>query len=114
MGTTLHRAAILDEDPPPSRRAARTQRCAGEVINPQADAAAIGTVLAQERQRPARAERTTMLYWTATFFIIALIAALFGFTGLAAGAASIAKILFFIFIVLFVISLIAHALRRGP
>ena len=55
-----------------------------------------------------------MLYWTATFFVISLVAALFGFTGIAVGAASIAKVLFFIFIVLFVISLIAHALRRGP
>jgi uncharacterized membrane protein YtjA (UPF0391 family) len=55
-----------------------------------------------------------MLYWTATFFIISLIAALFGFTGIAVGAASIAKLLFFIFIILFVISLIAHALRRVP
>lgn len=33
-----------------------------------------------------------MLYWTVVFFVIALIAAIFGFTGIAAGAASIAKI----------------------
>ncbi|BAV09726.1 DUF1328 family protein [Filimonas lacunae] len=48
----------------------------------------------------------SMLRWTVTFLIVALIAAIFGFTGIAAGAASIAKILFFIFLVLFLLSLI--------
>lgn len=38
------------------------------------------------------------LRWALAFFIIAIIAALFGFTGIAAGAADVAKILFFIFI----------------
>jgi uncharacterized membrane protein YtjA (UPF0391 family) len=37
-----------------------------------------------------------MLRWTITFLIIAIIAAIFGFGGIAAGAATIAKILFFI------------------
>ena len=53
-----------------------------------------------------------MLHYAAVFFIIALIAALFGFTGIAAGAVEIAKILFFIFLLLFVVSLIAGLLRR--
>lgn len=44
-----------------------------------------------------------MLKWSAIFFIIAIIAAIFGFTGLAEGAASIAKVLFFIFIALMVV-----------
>jgi uncharacterized membrane protein YtjA (UPF0391 family) len=35
-----------------------------------------------------------MLHYAVVFFVIALVAALFGFTGLAAGAAGIAKILF--------------------
>ncbi len=47
-----------------------------------------------------------MLRWTVTFLIIAIIAAIFGFGGIAHGAAAIAKILFFIFIALFVVSLI--------
>ena len=47
-----------------------------------------------------------MLGYALMFFVVALIAAAFGFGGIAAGAASIAKILFFIFIVLFIISLI--------
>ncbi len=51
-------------------------------------------------------KKITMLRWTVTFIILALIAGVFGFGGIAAGAASIAKILFFIFIVLFIVSLI--------
>jgi uncharacterized membrane protein YtjA (UPF0391 family) len=55
-----------------------------------------------------------MLSWALTFLIIALIAAVFGFTGVYVAAAGIAKILFFVFIVLFVISLISGgAWRRG-
>src|SRR5689334_16009827 len=53
-----------------------------------------------------------MLRWTITFLVIALIAAVFGFTGIAAGAAEIAKIIFYIFLVFFVISLITGAFRR--
>lgn len=51
-----------------------------------------------------------MLRWSAIFLVIALIAALFGFTGIAAGAASIAKALFFVFLVLFVVALLGGAL----
>ena len=47
-----------------------------------------------------------MLRWSLYFFIIAIIAAAFGFTGIAAGAASIAQTLFFIFLVLFLGTLI--------
>ena len=54
-----------------------------------------------------------MLYYAALFFIIALVAALFGFGGIAAGAVEIAKVLFFIFLVLFVVSLVAGLMRRG-
>jgi uncharacterized membrane protein YtjA (UPF0391 family) len=53
-----------------------------------------------------------MLYWAAVFFIIALIAAVFGFGGIAVGAASIAKILFFVFLVLFIVSLLFGGLQR--
>lgn len=53
-----------------------------------------------------------MLNYAAIFFVIALIAALFGFTGIAAGAVEIAKILFFIFILLFVVSLLVGLIRK--
>jgi uncharacterized membrane protein YtjA (UPF0391 family) len=44
-----------------------------------------------------------MLKWVGIFFVIALVAAIFGFGGIAAGAASISKVLFFIFLALVVI-----------
>jgi uncharacterized membrane protein YtjA (UPF0391 family) len=47
-----------------------------------------------------------MLKWSAIFFVIAIIAAVFGFTGIAAGAASIAKTLFFILIVIWLVLLV--------
>ncbi|NHN84182.1 DUF1328 domain-containing protein [Acetobacter musti] len=46
-----------------------------------------------------------LIRWTLIFLIFALIAAVFGFTGIAANFAYIGKILFFIFVVLFVVSL---------
>jgi uncharacterized membrane protein YtjA (UPF0391 family) len=53
-----------------------------------------------------------MLRYAAVFLVIALIAALLGFTGIAAGAVEIAKILFFVFLLLFVVSLIVGLMRR--
>ncbi len=47
-----------------------------------------------------------MLRWSITFFIVALIAAVLGFGGIAGSAIGIAKILFYIFIVLFIVSLL--------
>jgi uncharacterized membrane protein YtjA (UPF0391 family) len=54
-----------------------------------------------------------MLSWSITFFIVALIAAVFGFGNIAEGATSIAKVLFFIFLILFVLSLVTGMFRRG-
>jgi uncharacterized membrane protein YtjA (UPF0391 family) len=53
-----------------------------------------------------------MLGWTITFLLIALVAAAFGFSGIAVAAAGIAKILFFVFLVLFVVSLLGGLTRR--
>jgi uncharacterized membrane protein YtjA (UPF0391 family) len=47
-----------------------------------------------------------MLKWALIFLVIALVAALLGFGGIAGGATEIAKILFFVFLVIFAISLI--------
>jgi uncharacterized membrane protein YtjA (UPF0391 family) len=44
-----------------------------------------------------------MLRWAVIFLVIALIAALFGFTDIAAASAGIAKILFGIFLILFLV-----------
>ncbi len=51
-----------------------------------------------------------MLRWAVLFLVIAIIAAIFGFGGIAGDAVWIAKILAFIFVILFVVSLI---LGRG-
>jgi uncharacterized membrane protein YtjA (UPF0391 family) len=58
---------------------------------------------------------TTMLGWALTFLIVALIAAILGFGGIAGFAVEIAKIIFFVAIVLFVISAVVGLMRgRNP
>ncbi|MDR3425345.1 MAG: DUF1328 domain-containing protein [Alphaproteobacteria bacterium] len=47
-----------------------------------------------------------MLNWSITFFLIAVIAAMLGFGGLAGAFAEIAKFLSVIFVILFITSLI--------
>jgi len=52
-----------------------------------------------------------MLSWALAFFIVALVAAVFGFTGIAAGAVAIGKVLFVGFLILAVLSLIVGLVR---
>jgi uncharacterized membrane protein YtjA (UPF0391 family) len=61
-------------------------------------------------------QEAAMLGWALTFLIVAIIAAIFGFGGIATTAAGIAQILFVVFIVLFLASLIYHLIsgRRPP
>ena len=47
-----------------------------------------------------------MLRWAATFLVLALVAALFGFGGIAATSAEIAKLLFFVFLIVFAVTLV--------
>lgn len=47
-----------------------------------------------------------MLRWAATFFIIAIIAAFFGFGGISTAATEVAKVLFFVFLAGFVVMLV--------
>jgi uncharacterized membrane protein YtjA (UPF0391 family) len=54
-----------------------------------------------------------MLHYAVVFFIIALIAAVFGFGGIAAGAVGIAKVLFFVFLALAALSFVANLMRRA-
>jgi uncharacterized membrane protein YtjA (UPF0391 family) len=71
---------------------------------------------AYDRERPTAANflrRNTMLYWTLMFLVVAIIAAVLGFTGIAVAAAGVAKLLFFVFLVLFVLSLVTHLARRS-
>jgi uncharacterized membrane protein YtjA (UPF0391 family) len=53
-----------------------------------------------------RFEEYAMLKWAIIFFLISVVAAVFGFTGIAAGAQSIAKLLFYLFLILFLIVLV--------
>ena len=56
-----------------------------------------------------------MLSWALAFLVIAIIAALFGFGGIATASAGIAKILFFVFVIGFLVALIAGvAAGRRP
>jgi uncharacterized membrane protein YtjA (UPF0391 family) len=53
-----------------------------------------------------------MLYYAVVFFIIALIAALLGFGGIAAGAAGIAKILFIVFLIVSIVTFLMSLARK--
>jgi len=53
-----------------------------------------------------------MLRWAVIFFIVALLAAVLGFTGIALAAAGIAKILFYLFVILLALTLLSHVARR--
>ncbi|MEZ4452312.1 MAG: DUF1328 family protein [Nannocystaceae bacterium] len=54
-----------------------------------------------------------MLYYSVIFFILALVAAVLGFGGIAAGAAAIAKILFLGFMVIALVTGIIHLARSA-
>ena len=60
----------------------------------------------------------SLLKWALIFLVISLVAALFGFGGIAAGAADIARFLFFIFlaicVLLFVLGLTVFRSVSGP
>ena len=56
-----------------------------------------------------------MLSWALVFLIVAIIAAIFGFGGLAGTAVGMAKALFFLFILAFLVSRVMHMRgRSGP
>jgi len=60
----------------------------------------------------ARLQGTFMLHYSVVFFVIALIAAVFGFGGIASGAVEIAKILFFVFAVLAVLGFVVNLVKK--
>jgi uncharacterized membrane protein YtjA (UPF0391 family) len=47
-----------------------------------------------------------MLYYAVIFFVVAIIAAVLGFTGIAGSAMEIGKVLFFIFLILSIVMFI--------
>jgi uncharacterized membrane protein YtjA (UPF0391 family) len=54
-----------------------------------------------------------MMYWAVVFFVIALVAALFGFGGIAGAAVGMSKTLFFVALVVFVITLVMGISSKG-
>lgn len=54
-----------------------------------------------------------LLYWAIVFLVVAIIAALLGFGGIAGTASSAASLLFWIAIILFVVSLVVGLAKRG-
>jgi uncharacterized membrane protein YtjA (UPF0391 family) len=54
-----------------------------------------------------------MFAWAIAFFVIALVAAVFGFTGIAVSAAGMAKVIFIIALVLAAVSLVNGRRRRS-
>ncbi|MGE0206760.1 MAG: DUF1328 domain-containing protein [Candidatus Babeliales bacterium] len=55
-----------------------------------------------------------MLYYVALFFVLALVAGIFGFGGLAIAFANIAQTLFWLFLVLFGVSLLVYMFGGKP
>jgi uncharacterized membrane protein YtjA (UPF0391 family) len=53
-----------------------------------------------------------MLHYAIVFFVIALIAALFGFGGIAAGAVEIGKLLFFVFLIVAAVTFVVGLMRK--
>lgn len=79
------------------------------------DRVEIGFLLLAVEQITTSVRSDKMLSWALTFLVLAIIAAVFGFGGIAAGATQIAQILFVLFLVMFVVSLITGGLRgRTP
>jgi uncharacterized membrane protein YtjA (UPF0391 family) len=58
----------------------------------------------QAREPPERS--TNVLGWALIFLVLALVAAAFGFRGVAGTSAGMAKVLFFLFLVLFVLAVL--------
>jgi len=54
-----------------------------------------------------------MLRWAFAFLVVAIVAAVLGFGGIAIAAASFARLLFFIFLVLFLVALLGGLVRRA-
>jgi uncharacterized membrane protein YtjA (UPF0391 family) len=53
-----------------------------------------------------------MLYWAVVFLVVALVAGVLGFGGVAVMAAGMAKLLFYIFLVIFLVTLVLGLGRR--
>jgi uncharacterized membrane protein YtjA (UPF0391 family) len=87
------------------RRVGRFLRVVGESTD--------GRRLSDPARFPHETRGLVMLYYAVVFFVVALIAAVFGFSGIAAGAAGVAKILFVLFLIGAVITFFISLGRRA-
>ena len=53
------------------------------------------------------------MYWAVVFFVIAIVAAFFGFGGIASSSADIGRTLFYVALVVFVVSMVLGLSRRS-
>jgi uncharacterized membrane protein YtjA (UPF0391 family) len=73
------------------------------------------TITAGRVGQTSESRSVTMLGWAVTFLVIALVAAVLGFGGIAGVAVELAKIVFVVALILFVISAIFGFMRgRSP
>jgi uncharacterized membrane protein YtjA (UPF0391 family) len=70
------------------------------------------SLVAPNSKQDAQTEVGIMLSWVVTFLIVALIAGILGFGGIAGASIEIAKIIFFVAVVLFLVSVVV-GLARG-
>ncbi len=77
----------------------------------QGELAVVGSRRARKGER--KMNFGNLLHWAIIFLIVALVAGVLGFTGLAGTAMEGARLLFWVAIVLLVISLIFGVMRRG-
>lgn len=93
---------------------ARGQGVGGRASGGAAVGAASGGLTREENMDPGKPlwrqshmmKETSMLYYVITFFVLAVIASILGFGGLAANFATIAQFLAILFVVLFVASVL--------
>jgi hypothetical protein len=70
------------------------------------------TLLKQSLFSGLKTQEMNMLHYSVVFLVIALIAAVFGFGGIASGAVEIAKILFFIFAAMAIIGFVLGLVKK--
>jgi uncharacterized membrane protein YtjA (UPF0391 family) len=57
-------------------------------------------------RRTLEARAMTILKWALIFFLVSVVAGVFGFTGISAASADVARFLFYVFVVIFLVLLI--------
>ncbi len=100
---TGHPRADTGPRQPPASVAGRTAYSTSQALE----------LLAPPNRRSHRPQmEMEMLHYAVVFLVIALIAAVFGFGGIAAGAVGIAKILFFVFVIMAIVTFVLGLLNK--